>query len=176
MSQLPASITIVIALLAAFLSLLTVYKYAITNDFVRTRAIMTSFFCFIVLTLTISFWQYTTLTLPYTVPAAILGVILGYFLGVKTEQQKLRVQGLQHYMEHFSHVHVRDITSLNWWAVVNFYSVMGGLILINLVGLSSVIFRGSEEWAIFSSVLGAFLLGTIVPYLMHLWSVKVEAN
>lgn len=169
--MLPASITIVIALLTLFLIFITVVKYATQNHFARTRLTMTSFFVFIVMTLTISFWQFTFATLPYTIPATLLGVLLGYMLGVRTEQQKLRTQGLRYYMEHFAHIHITDVQELTWWSFINFYSVMGGLLLINLVGLSSVIFRGIETWAILSCVFGAFLLGSIVPYLAHLWSV-----
>jgi hypothetical protein len=172
MEQLPLSITLVIALLTVFLCFTVGLKYTTMSNFVRTRLIMTSFFLFIVATLTISFWQYRVESLPYTVPAALLGVLLGYLLGVRTEQQKLRVNGIEHYMEHFAHVHVYDITSLNWWSVINFYTVMGGLLLINLVGLSSVIFSGDVQSAIRTAMVGAFLLGTIVPYLIHLWSIK----
>jgi hypothetical protein len=174
MDQLPASITLDIALLAVFLSFITALKYAIPSNFVRTRLIMTSFFCFIVLTLSISFWHYAMATLPYTVPAWAVGLLLGYALGVTTERQKLASQGVQYYMEHFAHIHFSDIKNLTWWSVVNFYSVMGGLLLINLVGLSTVIFKDVEPLAIATCVVGAFLLGTILPYLAHLWTISAE--
>jgi ACR3 family arsenite efflux pump ArsB len=170
--QLPNSITLVLALLTVFLIFAVGIKYAIQNNFTRTRLVMTSFFCFIVLTLTISFWAYRMSSLPYTIPAALAGILAGYLLGVRTEQQKLRANGIEHYMEHFAHVHVHDFKALNWWSVINFYSVMGGLLLINLVGLSIVIFGGDSQSAIRTSMVGAFLLGTIVPYLVHLWSIK----
>ncbi len=172
MDQLPYTITLVIALLAVFLCFAVGIKYVVTDNFVRTRMVMTAFFFFIVATLTISFWQYRIDSLPYTVPAFLLGLLLGYLLGVRTEQQKLRVGGLEHYMEHFARIHLYDITALNWWSVINFYSVMGGLLLINLVGLSTVIFRGNAQSAIRTAMVGALLLGTIVPYLIHLWSIR----
>ena len=172
MEQLPFSITLVIALLTVFLCFVVGLRYADISNFMRTRLVMTSFFLFIVATLTISFWEYRIASLPYTVPAALLGLLLGYLLGVRTEQQKLRVAGIEHYMEHFAHVHLYDLTSLNWWSVINFYTVMGGLLLINLVGLSTVIFGGDAQSAIRTSMVGAFLLGTIVPYLVHLWSIR----
>ena len=172
MAGLPLSITLVLVLLTVFLMFITGLKYAIKDRFTRTRLMMTSFFLFIVATLTISFWQYTMDTLPFTIPAALLGMAAGYFIGVRADQQKLRMEGLRHYTKHFAHIHWSDIEQLNWWALVNFYSVMGGLILINFVGLSTVIFRGTELWAIISSVFGAFLLGTILPYLTHLWSIR----
>lgn len=172
MEQLPISITLVIALLAVFLCFAVGLKYTHMSTFVRTRLIMTSFFFFIVATLTISFWQYRVESLPYTVPAALVGVLVGYLFGVRTEQQKLRVSGLEHYLEHFSHIHIYDVTSFTWWSVINFYTVMGGLLLINLVGLSTVIFSGNAQSAIRTAMVGAFLLGTIVPYLVHLWSIK----
>jgi hypothetical protein len=143
------------------------------DNFARTRLVMTSFFAFIVFTLTISFWRFALDTLPYTVPATLVGMLVGYLLGVRTEQQKLAMQGLQYYMGHFAHIHFHDIKSLTWWSFINFYSVMGGLLLINLVGLSNVIFRGVEMWAIATSIFGAFLIGSIVPYLTHLWSIRV---
>ncbi|MDP3646259.1 MAG: hypothetical protein Q8R25_04175 [bacterium] len=176
MSQLPITITITLALLAFFLIFITSLKYAIRNNFMRTRVIMTSFFLFIVCTLTISFWPYAMATFPFTVPAAIIGAMLGYLIGVRTEQQKLRAHGLEYYMEHFAHIHSTDLKNLTWWSVVNFYSVMGGLVLINCVGLSTVFFYGSESWAIGTSVVGALLIGSIAPYLVHLWSVTATAR
>ena len=172
MQQLPPSIIIVIAVLTAFLTVTVALTYAIRNNFVRTRLIMTLFFLFIVTTLSVSFWDHKYLTFPYTIPSAALGAILGYFLGVRAAEKKLRMQGLAYYTEHFAHIHIHEIKSLNWWTLINFYSVMGGLLLINLVGLSSVIFRGAEEMSILTSMVGAFLIGTIVPYLMHLWRLK----
>lgn len=165
------TITIAVAVLAAFLVLLTVLKYAIRENFTRTRLIMTAFFCFIVFTLTLAFWRYTLDSLPYTIPAALLGAFLGHFLGVRTERQKLAARGVHWYREHFAHVHIMDLRELTWWSVINFYSVMGALLLINLVGLSSVIFRGHEPLALATCIVGAFLLGTIAPYLLHLWGV-----
>lgn len=172
MDQLPLSITASIALLTLFLCFAVGLKYAVLGNFERTRLVMTSFFFFIVLTLTISFWQYRAASLPYTIPAALLGMALGYALGVRTEQQKLKTHGIRHYMRHFAHVHFNDFKSLNWWSVINFYSVAGGLLLINLIGLSTVIFGGDQQSAVRTSMVGAFLLGTIVPYLFHLWSIK----
>jgi hypothetical protein len=174
--QLPTSITITVLVLTVFLSFITVIKYTVENRFVQTRLLMTSFFFFIVATITISFWQYSLITLPYTVPAWLLGALIGYVLGVRTEQQKLRAEGLAYYKKHFAHIHIKDIEKLTWWSVINFYSVMSALILINLVGLSTVIFRGAEIWAIATSTVGAFLLGTIAPYLVHLWSIKTAQN
>lgn len=172
MEQLPFSITLVIALLTVFLCFAVGIKYAISDNFTRTRLIMTAFFLFIVATLTISFWEFRIDSLPYTVPAVLAGILAGYFFGVRTAEQKLRISGIEDYMEHFAHVHLYDITALNWWSVINFYTVMGGLLLINLVGLSTVIFDGDSQSAIRTSMVGAFLLGTIVPYLTHLWSIK----
>jgi hypothetical protein len=172
MEQLPLSITLVIALLTLFLCFVAGLKYVLLSNFMRTRLIMTSFFLFIVATLTISFWEYRIASLPYTIPAALIGLLLGYLLGVRTAQQKLRTSGMEHYMEHFAHVHAHDVAALNWWSIINFYTVMGGLLLINLVGLSTVIFGGDAQSAIRTSMVGAFLLGTIVPYLAHLWSIK----
>ncbi len=174
MNELPLSVIVVLAVLTLFLSYTLVLKYAVQNRFVRTRLVMTSFFCFIVVTLTVSFWQYTLATLPFTIPATLGGIVVGYVVGVREAERKLAMQGLNYYMEHFAHVHLDDVAEFNWWSLINFYSVMGGLLLINLVGLSNVIFGGAEKWAILTSVVGAFLLGTIVPYLIHLWSISAK--
>lgn len=147
-------------------------KYMALSTFMRTRLIMTAFFFFIVATLSVSFWQYAAASLPYTIPASLLGVAVGYLFGVRTEQEKLRERGLAHYMEHFAHVHLHDVVRLNWWSVINFYTIGGCLLLINLVGLSTVIFGGEQVSSVRTSMVGAFLLGTIVPYLVHLWSIK----
>ena len=172
MEQLPASITINIAVLAIFLVFITALKYAVRSNFVRTRLIMTSFFFFIVIMLSVSFWHYALATLSYTIPMAFIGVFVGHYVGVNSAREKLRIQGIEHYMEHFAHIHLHEVKSLTWWSFINFYSVMGALLLINLVGLSTVIFHGNEFWAIATSIVGAFLIGTIVPYLVHLWSIR----
>ncbi len=175
--MLPPSIVLAIAILTVFLALVVGLKYAVQDNFTRTRIGMTAFFVFIVVTLTISFWEHALVTLPFTVPSAIVGIIIGYVLGVRTEQQKLAMHGLEYYMDHFAHIHLSDFMHLTWWSFINFYSVMGALALINLVGLTNVIFAGSESLtellAICSSVFGAFLIGSIVPYLLHLWSIRL---
>jgi cytochrome bd-type quinol oxidase subunit 2 len=51
-----APIIIVIALLALFLIAMTIFKYAIHDNFMRTRLTMSALFVFIVATLSISFW------------------------------------------------------------------------------------------------------------------------
>jgi hypothetical protein len=158
--------------LTVFLIYVTALKYVIGSPFVRTRLIMTSFFVFIVVTLTISFWQYALVSLKFTVPTALVGMLVGYVVGVREAERKLMAQGIEHYLEHFAHVHIMDLQKLHWWSLINFYSIMGGLLLINLVGLSTVIFKGRESWAIATCAVGAFLLGSIVPYLVHLWSIK----
>ena len=173
MSELPFTIILELTLLTVFLTFISGLKYVIPDNFMRTLVIMTSFFVFIVSTLTISFWQFTWATLPFTIPAGLVGMTVGYLVGVRTERQKLVTHGVEHYMEHFAHIHLSDVTSFNWWSLINFYSVIGGLILINLVGLSTVIFEG-ERWAIVTSSIGALLLGSIVPYLYHLWSIRGE--
>jgi len=93
---------------------------------------------------------------------------------VRTAEEKLHAQGLRYYMKHFAHIHAFDLQNLTWWSVINFYTVMGGLLMINLVGLSNVIFDGAEGWAIATSAVGAFLIGTIIPYLFHLWSIRAH--
>lgn len=172
MEQLPNSITITILVLTIFLSFITALKYMVKNDFVRTRMIMTSFFFFIIATLSISFSQYTLATLPFTIPAFGVGALIGYLVGVRTAEARLKAEGLAHYTKHFAHVHIDELQHLTWWSVINFYSVMSALVLINLVGLSTVIFHQAESWAIMTSGVGAFLLGTIAPYLLHLWSIN----
>lgn len=174
MNEFTLTVTAALVLLTAFLVFATGLKYGAQNKFARTRLLMTAFFLFIAASLTVSFWQYTFATLPFTIPAFFIGAFAGQFLGVRAARAKLRMQGAEHYMEHFAHVHVRDIASFSWWSIINFYSVMGGLALINLIGISVVLTRGSEVWAIGTSVFGAFLMGTIVPYLLHLWHLRAR--
>lgn len=173
MTGLPGSITVIIALLAAFLIAITSFKYFIKNKFLRTRMMMTGLFLFIIITLTIAFSGSVESTLPYTVPALGAGMLLGYLIGVRTERQKIMTHGLEHYMEHFAHIHSSDIRHMTWWSIVNFYSVMCGLILINLVGFTTVILRGSPFFTILTSTVGALLIGSIVPYLAHLWTIPM---
>jgi hypothetical protein len=170
MTALPSSIIITIALLTLFLCIITALKYAVADNFVRMRLIMTAFFVFIVATLTICFSDYFLATLPYTIPSGALGVGLGYLIGVRAAQAKHAAEGLAHYAEHFAHIHVRDIAEGNWWSVINFYSVASALVLINLAGLTTVLLHNLKPMALATSAFGAFLIGTIVPYLVHLWS------
>jgi hypothetical protein len=168
MNGVPALIA-VIALSALFLISIPVFKYAIRDNFIRTRFIMSALFIFIVLTLSISFWPSARVTLPFAIPALLAGIALGYLIGVRTERQKLTMHGVEHYMEHFAHIEIQDVKSLTWWSVVNYYSIMSALVLINLVGFTNVILRGSPLFVIVTSVVGAALIGSILPYLVHLW-------
>jgi len=170
------AITAVIALLTIFLVVSNSFKYMALSNFSRTRLTMTMFFFYIVLTLTIAFGDYAYATLPYAVPAFCVGIVAGYLFGVKAAEQKLRAQGMEHYLEHFAHVHLTDVTTFSWWSVINFYTVMGALLLINLVGLSRVIFATASYTVVRTSAVGALLLGTIVPYLLHLWSIKAPQS
>ena len=172
MEQLPGSVILVVALLTIFLAAITALKYAVRSNFVRTRAIMTLFFIFIISTLTVSYFEFFFATLPYTIPAGLVGVAVGYFVGVRAAEKKLDTHGLEHYIEHFAHVHIHEIKVLNWWSIINFYSVMGALLLINLVGLTTVIFHNTKPLTLATSAFGAFLIGTIAPYLIHLWSIR----
>ena len=176
MEQLPISIIVDIAVLTLFLSFITALRFAIRSNFVRTRLIMTSFFVFIVVMLSVSFWRYALATLSFTIPVMFFGIFIGHVVGVRAAKEKLKTQGLEFYMEHFAHVHFHEVRSLSWWSLINFYSISGALLLINLAGLSNVIFHGSELGAIVTSIIGSFLIGTIVPYLFHLWSIRASAD
>lgn len=176
MQGVPFSVIATVAALTIFLCLITVLKFAVADEFTRMRAGMTAFFIFIVTTLTISYWEFFFLTLPYTVPAGAFGVLVGYVIGVRTAEAKLAMQGIAAYTKHFAHIHLRDIEEGNWWAVINFYSVMGALALINLVGLTTVIFHNTKPLTLLTSAFGAFLIGSIIPYLIHLWTIKVRQN
>lgn len=169
-------ITIAIALLALFLITITIAKYVMSNKFTRTRFIMSELFIFIVLILSISFWPSVGITLPFTIPALIVGMLLGYFIGVRTEQQKLMMQGLERYMEHFAHIEHSDVEKLTWWTFINFYSVMCALVLINLIGFTNIILSGSPLFIIITSSVGAALIGSILPYLAHLWTFPLTSR
>ncbi|KND50375.1 MAG: hypothetical protein AB202_01825 [Parcubacteria bacterium C7867-007] len=170
MTPFNSTVIIVVALLALFLISITVSKYAMHDNFLRTRFIMSALFGFIVLTLTISFWKFALMTLPFTVPSMLVGIGLGYLIGVRTEQQKILTHGIEHYMERFARIEHKDVKNLTWWSLINFYSIMCGLILINLIGFTNVILQGSPGFIIATSVVGAAFIGSILPYLYHLWT------
>jgi hypothetical protein len=174
MEQLPNSIILTIATLTLFFVFITALKYAVEDEFTRTRLVMTGFFIFIVTTLTISYYEFFFATLPFTIPAGIAGVLMGYIIGVRQAQAKLMAQGIAYYMRHFAHIHLKDIVEGNWWAVINFYSVISALALINFVGLTTVIFHNLMPLTLATSAFGAFLIGSIIPYLLHLWSIKAK--
>ncbi len=168
------SAILVTALLALFLVSITVAKYAILNTFQRTRFMMSALFLFIVSTLSIAFWPFALITLPFTIPALVLGMALGYFIGVHTERQKIVVHGIEHYIEHFAHIKDTDFKKMSWWSVINFYSITCALILINLVGFTSVIMHDSPVFVVVTSTVGATLIGSIIPYLAHLWTFRLQ--
>jgi hypothetical protein len=174
MDQLPGSIILTIVALTVFLIYTTALGYAVQDSFVRTRLMMTGFFIYIVLALTISFWQYAIATLPYSIPAALAGAIVGRVVGVRAAEARLRAEGVSHYIQHFAHVHIGSLQDLAWWKLINFYTVITSLVLINCIGLSTVIFHEARPWALFTSAVGAFLLGTIAPYLIHIWSIGAK--
>jgi hypothetical protein len=176
MAELPSSIIITIAVLTVFLVFITALKFAVEDHFTRTRLIMSAFFFFIVATLTISYWEFFFDTLPYTIPAGAFGVLVGYLIGVRAAEAKLAAEGAARYIKHFAHIYLHDIEQGNWWSVINFYSVMGALALINLVGLTTVILHNLKPMALATSAFGAFLIGSIIPYLIHLWSIKAAHN
>ncbi len=102
-------------------------------------------------------------------------MVVGYVVGVSAAQERLRTEGLAYYRKHFSHIHFED-DSLNWWSIINFYSIMGALVLINLVGLTTVLLHNLKPMALATSAFGAFLIGTILPYLAHLWRIRIKQN
>ena len=168
----PSTVIVAIVTLTAFLVFITALKYAVADTFLRSRLIMTAFFLFIVTTLTVSFSEYAFASIPYSVPALLIGMVVGRVVGVREAERKMMAQGAEHYLEHFTHIHIDDLKKLRWWSIVNFYTVLGALGLINLIGLSTVIFNGREEWILATCAVGAFGLGTLAPYLWHLWSIK----
>ncbi|MBP9711370.1 MAG: hypothetical protein KBD50_03895 [Candidatus Pacebacteria bacterium] len=176
MEGVPLSVIGTIAILTIFLGFVSAVKLGVEDEFTRMRLIMTGFFCFIVATLTLSYYEFFFLTLPFTIPAGAFGVLIGYLIGVQADRAKLATQGAARYVKHFSHIHLKDVEQGNWWAVINFYSVMGALLLINLVGLTTVIFHNLQPLTLATSAFGAFLIGSIVPYLIHLWSIKIRQN
>jgi hypothetical protein len=167
-------IIIDLALLAAFLISITASRYAAWDNFTRTRFIMSALFIYIVASLTVSFWQVARSTIPFVIPAFIIGLIVGELVGARTARQKLFMEGMEGYMEHFAHIRPKDLKNLTWWSFVNYYSVSCALILINLIGLAIVLHQGSRLVAIETSVVGATLIGSILPYLIHLWRLPRE--
>jgi hypothetical protein len=171
MEQLPGSIILTIAILTLFLMFVTGLKYARLSHFSHTRLMMTAFFFFIIATLSVSYWDFAFITFPYSIPAALMGIVVGWLLGARAAKERMRLEG-PHYLEHFAHVHLHELKKLTWWSFFNYYTVMAALLLINCVGLTTVIFNEARNWVILTSVVGAFLLGTLVPYLIHVWTIR----
>ena len=172
MSQLPSSIIITIAVLTIFLIFVVALKFAVEDNFTRMRLIMTSFFLFIVTTLTLSYYEFFFATLPYTIPAGFAGVIAGFLIGVPAAEERMKKEGLARYSQDFAQIEINGVKGFAWWSILNFYTVMGALILINLVGLTTVLLHNTKPMALLTSAFGAFLIGTLLPYLWHLWSIK----
>lgn len=170
--QLPSSIILTIAVLTVFFIFIVAIKFAIEDDFTRTRLTMSAFFCFIVATLTICFREYFVATLPYTVPSGLIGVVVGFFIGVPAAEDRLKKEGVRRYRQDFAELETRGIRGFQWWTIINFYTVLMALALINLVGLTTVLLHNLEPMALVTSAFGAFLIGTIIPYLYHLWTIK----
>ena len=173
--HLPYSIILTIATLTAFFIFIIAAKFAVEDNFLRTRLIMTAFFFFLIATLTICFKEFFFATLPFTIPAGAFGIIAGYIIGIPAAQERLKKEGVRRYMQDFAAVEVKGVRGFAWWSVINFYTVMAALLLINLVGLTTVLLHNLEPMALATSAVGAFLIGTIVPYLIHLWSIKRRA-
>jgi len=174
MYHLPASIILTIAVLTVFFIFIVAVNFAIEDNFSRTRLVMTAFFLFIVATLTICFKEFFVATLPYTVPAGLVGVIVGFFIGVPAAESRLKKEGLRRYRQDFAQIEVSGIRGFKWWTVINFYTVLATLVLINLVGLTTVLLHNLKPMALLTSAFGAFLIGTTVPYLYHLWTIKTK--
>ena len=176
MIQTPYVVTLSIALITTFLIAATAIKYGMEKStFARNRAIMTLFVFFVTMTLGVSFWHNIMSAITYIIVSLVVGVLIGYFVGVETAKKKLTMQGLEYYTEHFAHIHIHDFKKLTWWSVINFYSVIIALFMINLIGLATVIFK-TEIWAVISLSAGAFLLGTLLPYILHLWSLTASTQ
>lgn len=173
--HLPYSIIETIAALTAFFIFIVAAKFAVEDDFKRTRLIMTAFFFFLIVTLTICFKEFFFATLPYTIPAGALGVLAGYVIGIPAAQARLKKEGVRRYMQDFAEIETKGVRGFAWWSVLNFYTVTGALLLINLVGLTTVLLHNLEPMALATSAFGAFLIGSIVPYLFHLWAIKRRA-
>jgi len=165
-----------LAALVIFLSLITILKYAIRGNFTRTRIIMTALLAFLVITGVLAFGRYLIASLSFTVPAFLVGILLGERAGVRAAQRKIATHGIQHYMEHYAHSSKEELKALTWWSIVNFYAIMCALIMMNLIGLSRIIFDGHRGLAIAVVAFGAFLIGTILPYIIHLWRVHYERD
>lgn len=175
MTQLPPSIILTIATLTAFFIFIVAAKFAVEDDFKRTRLIMSAFFLFIVATLTICFKDYFFATLPYTVPSGIVGVIAGFIIGLPAAESRMKKEGLSRYRHDFAEIEAKGVRGFAWWSVINFYTITGALLLINLVGFTTVILHNLMPMALFTSAVGAFLIGTLLPYLYHLWTIKTRS-
>src|SRR3569623_318091 len=176
MYALPSSIIITIADLTVLFIAIVALKFAVEDDISRTRLTMSAFFLFIVVTLTLCFKDFFFATLPYSIPAGIVGVILGVFIGLPAAQERLKKEGLSRYRQDFASLEARGVRGVHWWTFLNFYTVITALVLINLVGLTTVLLHNLKPMALVTSAFGAFLIGSILPYLWHLWTLKPKGR
>lgn len=163
-----------LAALVIFLCLVTVLKYAIRGNFTRTRIIMTALLFFLVAVVLLAFGPYITESATTMFTAFLLGLFIGERAGVRPAQRKIATDGVQHYIEHYVTDNKDEIKTLTWWSIVNFYAILCALIMMNLIGLSRILFEGHTTIAIGVVAFGAFLIGTILPYIIHLWRVRYE--
>jgi hypothetical protein len=176
MTEAHLAIIVDLALLATFLISIAASRYVTQNAFSRTRFLMSVLFIYIVATLTTTYWRLALETIPFVVPAFLVGLLIGSVVGVRAERQKLFMHGMERYMERFAHIGKEDLQNFTWWSFINFYSISCVLILINLIGFTTVIMESSNAIGIAVSVLGAALVGSIVPYLFHLWTLQASTQ
>lgn len=163
-----------LAALVIFLCLVVVLKYAIKGNFTRTRIILTLLLGFLVAVVLLAFWQHIAASATTMLTAFLLGVLIGERGGVRPAQRKIATEGVRYYMEEFVHTSKEELKAFTWWSIVNFYAIMCALIMMNLVGLSRILFDGNMYLATGVVAFGAFLIGVTLPYVIHLWRVRYD--
>lgn len=162
---------ITVGLISTYLLSLLYAKHTVRSSFMLTRVTVSAFVVTMFTVLFIVYWQYVV---DYAVSASfalLAGTLVGHFLAVEVERHKISERGLAHYVEHYLHVHVKTLDNLEWWSVVNVHTIIVTLLLVNIIGLNELIFD-SPEWTRFIIVASNFLIGTTIPYLIHLWTIK----
>jgi hypothetical protein len=160
-----------VGFLSAYLFFLLLMKHRTRSSFALTRITLTSFVVFAFLTLFVVYWRFVIDEAVWASIALLAGTFVGRFLAVEASQKRIAEEGLGNYFEHYLHIHIKSLHKVEWYSLVNVHTIIVALVLINMLGLNELIFE-SPEWTRFSIVFANFLVGTCIPYMIHLWTLK----
>lgn len=166
-------VIISIGLLSAYFFFLLLMRHAVRNHFLITRFTITAFIVYMFATLIVVYWTPMMDNAVQGSVAFLAGLVLGRFMAVTVERRKIAEEGLSNYLEHYLHIHIKSLENLEWWSIVNVHTVIVTLIFIDLLGLNRTVYDSAPA-TLFIVVLALFLVGTVIPYAVHLWTIKAS--